>query len=175
MQTIISSKQLEITEALRSYIDTKLGKFDRMLDASMEAHVMLKVEKYRHIAEIRMFGNGLKINGVEESDDMYTSIDKVIDKIERQFRKYKTRIVDRKQKAVRRSIESPTEDLLPNKFGDRLVYRSRGLKFKPMTLDEAVMQFDMSGFEFLVFRNSSSEEINVVFRRRDGNIGLIEP
>jgi putative sigma-54 modulation protein len=137
--------------------------------------VVLSVEKFRHIAEISIIGDRLTINGREEINDMYSAIDMVLDKIEKQIKKNKQKIRERRSGSkltIRQmtDIEALTED------EDRIPeVKVKHIEYKPMDVDEAVMQLDLVKDNFLVFTNARTEKVNVLYRRKDGNYGLIEP
>jgi len=175
---------MEMTDALRSYVQSKLDKLNKYLENIIEVHVTLQVEKYRHIAEVNIRANGFIMNGEEETGDMYSSIDKVMDKIERQLVKHKGRVVGRKQRSAPRAPmpippDAAGEELLwepsPEAEEPRRIIRTERSPAKPMSVEEAILQIDLMKQDFLVFRNSQDEQVNVLYRRRDGNLGLIQP
>jgi putative sigma-54 modulation protein len=169
---------MESSEALKTYAQEKLEKVQKYIDEPIVVQVFLTVEKIRHIAEITITAKGITIKASEETNDMYAALDAVVDKIERQLRRYKERIKEHKpgneidQRRVKKSIltaESIEQRQEP------VIVRSKTFSIKPMSVDEAVMQMDLLHKEFLVFTDSTTEEINVIYRRKDGNYGLIEP
>lgn len=176
MQTSVTFKNLDPSENLKSYVKDKLDKFDRFLDNPAEANVVLSVEKFRHIAEFNITGDRLKINGREETNDMYLAIDMVLDKLEKQIKKSKQK--SRERRNDRRSGKASAMDMgvmdIPDddNEGEIIV---RTIEYKPMDAEEAVMQLDLSDDNFIVFTNSRTDRINVVYRRNDGNYGLIQP
>jgi putative sigma-54 modulation protein len=170
---------MEPTEGLREYVEEKVAKVYKYMDKPIEASVVLSVEKHRHIAEISLVANRVVVNGKEETESMYSSIDLVIDKIERQLRRYKERLKKRKNinaklKNITGRINILTAESL-EKEEDPKVIKSKNLSIKPMFIEEAAMQLELSSNEFLVFTNASSEKVNVIYKRRDRNYGLIEP
>lgn len=189
MQLTITGRNLEVTAALRTYAAEKLGKVEKFLDAITAAHVILSVEKYRQIAEVTLRVRDLTIRAEESTPDMYASLDLVVDKIERQIRRYKERIIrhwargDRLARGAewpaggggpRRGagvalVEEPQEEAAPR------VVKVKRFALKPATVDEALLQMNLLGHTFFVFRNALSEQVNVLYRRRDGQYGLIEP
>jgi putative sigma-54 modulation protein len=181
MQVTITARHMEMTDALRNYVETKLEKLDKYLENIIEVHVTLEVQKYRHIAEVMIRANGFIINGEDETGDMYSSIDNVIDKIERQLVKHKGRVVGRKQRSYHRERSSEileAEELLwePEEGeAERRVIHTERFVAKPMSVEEAVMQMDLLKRDFMVFRNAQNEQVNVLYKRRDGNFGLIQP
>lgn len=181
----IYGKNVEVTEALRDYVNKKVGRVGRYFhdDQRLQAQVTLSVQRGRHIVEVTLPlpQNGLLIRAEEESDDMYASIDLVVDKLERQIRKYKTRL-NRKARRLEpapgaaRGAGEPGEDESGDldELDGRLV-RTKRFPIKPMPVEEAILQMNLLGHDFFVFMNASTREVNVVYRRRDGQYGLIEP
>lgn len=178
MHTTITGRHFEVTDALRQHIDTKIQKMERFLDGITDLHVVLSVEKHRHSAEITLLqANGNTLRSLEETHDMYESVDKVIEKIEKQARK-----LNRKRETSRKGRKS-TKDLevlvdeseIPETGSTPKVIRAQKFAVKPMSVDEAAMQLGMAADDFLVFLNSKSDQINVMYKRKDGNYGLIEP
>jgi putative sigma-54 modulation protein len=172
-----------MTDALKTYIDTGLRKLRIHFDRAITADVVLAVEKHRHIAEINLHANGIRIHGKESSSDMYASVDAVLAKIDKQIRKYKDRInrhQPRTAKELRdyhhQVIEFVPEAEEPDETPatHRVVLREK-LAMKPMSVDEAVMQLELVDDRFLVFSNADTQEVNVIYAREDGTYGLIEP
>ena len=135
------------------------------------------VEKYRHSAEINLKSRTFNINGIEVTHDMYSSINAVLVKIERQALKHKGKKIDKKRKSTTtaRATTAARAEAVSGNSEARQVIRSSSFAAKPMTIEEAVQEVDTSNSEFIVFRNAESERVSVVYRRRDGNFGLIEP
>ncbi len=177
MQTSVTFKNLDPSEHLKSYVSGKLDRFDKYLDNPAEAGVVLSVEKHRHIAEINISGDRLKIKGTEETNDMYSAIDMVLDKIEKQIKKGKQKSRDRRAK---RGIEplveasAPEEAVIVQDDAPRQVM-VRNIEYKPMDVEEAILQMDLSDDNFLVFTNARTDRINVLYHRKDGHYGLIQP
>ena len=175
MQTSVTFKNLEPSDSLKNYVGEKLNRFDKYLDNPAEANVVLSVEKFRRISEISITGDRLVINGKEETDDMYSAIDMVLDKLETQIKKSKAKIRDKragsKAKSNRMAIAAavgPEEELEPQVIFENIDY-------KPMDVEEATMQMDLVDDAFLVFTNARTNRVNVLYRRKDGNYGLIQP
>ena len=175
MQTSVTFKNLDPSEPLKAYVTEKLDRFDRLLDNPAEASVVLSVEKFRHIAEISITGDRLNINGREEINDMYSAIDMALDKLETQLKKSKQKIRERRV-GSKQSIKDITETEMegPGDDGAPQVM-IRNIDYKPMDVDEAVMQMDLLTDNFLVFTNARTDKVNVLYRRKDGNYGLIQP
>lgn len=173
MQYIISGRNIDVTEGLKSAIYEKIGKLERYFTPDTEVHVTLSVEKERQKIEITIPMKGNIVRAEQTSDDMYVSIDLVEEIIERQLRKYKNKIVDRQQAAASLSkafVEEEIED------DDEIkIIRSKRFAMKPMDPEEACVQMELLGHDFYVFRNAISDEVNVVYKRKDHTFGLIEP
>jgi len=177
MQITITGKNVEITPAIRQYAEEKLAKMHKYLEGISDAHVILSVQRYLHIAEITLYADGITIRGEERSQDMYSSLDLVMDKIERQVRRYKEKIVTHAmRRANRMEVSSRAIGSVPE-AGEETgkILRTKRFPMKPQFTDEAIMQMELLGHSFYVFRNADTEEINVIYRRKDGNYGLIEP
>lgn len=173
MRIITSGKNMEITDALRDTIERKLGKLGKFFHKDTEAQVTLNVEKNRHIIEVTIPFDGVLIRAEESTDDMYTSIDKAVDKLERQISKHKTKLEKRFRgsKMLFENIEAAEKE-----DPDRpKVVRTKRFAMKPMPVEEAILQMELLGHSFFVFSNGDTEEVNVVYKRKDGNYGLIEP
>jgi putative sigma-54 modulation protein len=178
MHTSVTFRHVESSEALKDYVIRKLSKMDKYIDSPMEANVVLGIEKFRHQADITVTGDGLKIKGREETGDMYSAIDLAMEKIEKQLKRFRER--PRTIKAGRNlktlgarlnviATTSSEETESPH------IIRSRSMEAKPMDIEEAVMQLKSGNDEILVFTNSQTTALNILYRRRDGNFGLIEP
>lgn len=175
MQTSVTFKNLDPSDHLKSYVKDKLDRFDKYLYNPGEANVVLSVEKFRHIAEVNINGDKLNINGKEETVDMYSAIDMVLDKLEKQIKKNKQKTREYRAGSKARSKRMPPEELLshePEPEGHILV---RNIEYKPMDVEEAVMQMDLTKNNFFVFTNANTDRVNVLYRRRNGNYGLIQP
>ena len=175
MQTSVTFKNLDSSDTLKSYVQDKLDRFDRLLDNPAEANVVLSVEKFRHMAEINIIGDRLTIIGKEETIDMYSAIDMVLDKLEKQIKKSKEKIREhrsgaraRKKGILAEEIDFPEEEL------ERQI-KIKNIEYKPMHVEEAVLQMDLLKDNFLVFTNARSDLVNVLYRRKDGHYGLIQP
>ncbi len=173
MKLQIRGKNVPLTDSLKDYVEKRLGKLDKYFEISPEAIVTLVVEKDRHRVEVTIALNGYLLRGEEESPDMYASVDLVLEKLEKQINKYKTRLGKKiKMPGIREKAFGLNEA-----GGDEkpLIVRTKRFAIKPMAVDEAVMQMNLLGHSFYVFFNADTEEVNVLYRRKDGNYGLIEP
>jgi putative sigma-54 modulation protein len=172
MRTSVTFKNIDPSNNLKAYAEDKLNRFDRFLDSPAEANVVLSVEKFRHIAEINIIGRKLNIVGKEETNDMYSAIDMVLDKIGKQLKKNKEKIRDRRGGAKFGEFASESINF---EEAVRKQVMVKNIEYKPMDVDEAIMQMDLVKDNFLVFSNSKTDQINVLYRRKDGNLGLIQP
>jgi putative sigma-54 modulation protein len=174
MKIKITGKNIEVTEALKDRVSKKIGKLDKFFSNETEAHVTLSVQKTRQIVEVTISFNGIVLRAEESNDDMYTSIDKTIDVLERQIRKNKTRLERRLyDNNFRIDSQKFTEDVPEEK--EFKVVRSKRFAVKPMDVEEAILQMNLLGHEFFMFYNAENKQVNVVYKRKDGNYGLIEP
>jgi putative sigma-54 modulation protein len=173
MQTSVTFKNIDSSDHLKSYVTEKLDRFDRLLDNPAEANVVLKVEKFRHIAEISVSGDRMKINGKEETEDMYSAIDRVLDKLEKQIKKGKEKVRERRTKS---RLKVKMAGLTPPEGDDAVPQvKVTHVEYKPMDVDEAILQMDLTNENFLVFTDARTDQINVLYRRNDGDLGLIQP
>lgn len=173
MQYIISGRNIDVTEGLKSAIYDKIGKLERYFTPDTEVHVTLSVEKDRQKIEITIPMKGNIVRAEQVSNDMYVSIDLVEEIIERQLRKYKNKLVEQKQSAA-----SPSKAFVDEEIDDDdeiKIIRSKRFAMKPMDPEEACIQMDLLGHNFYVFRNSTTNEVNVVYKRKGNTFGLIEP
>lgn len=173
MNLVISGKNLDITEGLRSAVEDKIGKLERYFNESTEVHVTLSTEKNRQKIEVTIPMKGSIIRAEEVSSDMYVSIDLVEEVIERQLRKYKNKLIDKAQNAAHLNQEFIDEEIYDEEEIE--IIRSKKFAMKPMDPEEACVQMELLGHNFFVFRNSETEEVNVVYKRKGNTYGLIEP
>ncbi|HEX2948861.1 MAG TPA: ribosome-associated translation inhibitor RaiA [Armatimonadota bacterium] len=185
MQVIFSGKNVEVTPALREYAESKIIRLSRFFDHVQEAKVTQTVLRNQHIVEVTLIANGTIIRAEERSADMYNSIDLVIEKLERQLARYKERFVTRTRESLEgqkphaivasaemanfTTGEADTEETLP------MIVRTKRFAVKPMDPEEAAMEMELTGHDFFVFLNAENNQVSVIYRRRDGNYGLIEP
>ena len=173
MEIKVHGKNLEVTKALQDYARKKAAKISKFFEQEpLEIQVTMSVERETHIVDITVSVNGLLLRGEEKTGDMYASIDGAVNKIERQVHKYKTRINRRLREENRVVLPSPEG---VEEAPEPKIVRTKRFAIKPMSVTEAVMQMDLLGHDFFVFFNADTEEVNVVYKRRGGNYGLIEP
>lgn len=175
MKFQIRGKNIQLSEALKEYVEKRLGKLDKYFDNNPEAIVTLIVEKDRHRVEVTMPINGYILRGEEESTDMYACIDLVLEKLEKQIGKYRTRLLKRNKSQSIKDLTPGSEIAQAEEYKEPVLVRTKRFAIKPMPLEEAIMQMNLLGHSFYVFSNAETEEVNVVYRRKDGNYGLIEP
>ena len=173
MQVAVRGKNIEITRSLREYVEKKLGKIEKFVDHPISAQVNLYVERGRHIIEVTADLNGLILRGEEATDNMYASIDLVADKLEKQVQKYRSRLRRRGAPAGVEVAPPADEDVAADLDGK--VVKTKRFPVKPVTVDEAILQMDLLSHDFFVFVNSDTGKVNVVYRRHDGDYGLLEP
>lgn len=174
MNISVRGKNIEVTPALEDYVVKRIGKLTKFFEEEPEIQVVLSVARDDHVVETTLFLDGLILRGEETTTDMYTSIDLVVEKLEKQIRKHKAKI---NRKLRQRSFKGLNELYQ----GERLkedepkVVRTKRFAVKPMLLEEAVLQIDLLGHNFFVFTNAETETVNVLYRRKDGDYGLIDP
>ncbi len=156
------------------YAEERIQRLNKYVDAPAEVHIILSVEKFRNFAEINLSANGWNVNAREEAKDMRTAIDNCIEKIEKQLKKQKDKIREHKPKSIRRSMESVNEGAQTEESVANKIAETRKIVLKPMSLDEAVMELEGTKSRFIIYRDSSSEKVSLVYRRDDGNYALIE-
>ena len=184
MKIDITGRQVEITPALRDFAVEKLRKLEKLLDGPLEVHVVLGVEKHRHIAEIQVRSRTAILSGTEETGDLYASIGEVADKLERQALKHKEKVTEKKRREGARVPEVAQaigEEAAPAPGGDAeedrpaRIFRSERYRLKPLSAEDAVLELEATGEDLLVYRDDRSYRVNVVYRRKDGNFGLVDP
>ena len=182
MQVSVTFRHMDATEALKAFASDKVSRIEKYIHLPTDAHVVLSVEKHLHRAEINVIANGMRVRGEESSADMYGSIDGAAAKVERQLKRYHNKIASHKPReghamkvshhVIARDHSAEGEPLV-----DRAaeVVRREELDARPMLLEEAIMQMELMHEEFHVFLNAKSNAMNVLYRRKDGSYGLIEP
>ena len=173
MRFTITGRNIDVTPGLRAAIEEKIGKLDRYFNSVAEAIVTLSVQKDKQIIEVTIPVKGNMIRAEESSSDMYVSIDLVQEIIERQMKKYKNKLLDKKQTAQAFSDWSISDE--NDSDEDIKIVKTKRFAMKPMDPEEACFQMELLGHSFYMFLNSDTEEVNVVYKRRNGAYGLIEP
>ena len=178
MRVEYTGRNIEVTPALRDFTEGHLKKIRKILGETIHVHMTLTVQKHRQIAEIHLHTRSFDINGVEETSDMHASINAVLEKAERQALKHKGKKITRKRKSShptpRPLSNSPSSSNRPPSGAPRVI-KSTSFATRAMTVEEAVQEVDGANSNFLVFRNAESERVSVLYKRKDGNFGLIEP
>ncbi len=178
MQISVSFRNVDPSEHLKGYAETRMARFKKYMEEPVEIHLVLSIQKFRHTADVTISANGIKIKAQEETGDLYSAIDMVLDKIEKQIKRHREKIKEHKpdgktkgQTEVKKSREEgePEEEDFPQ------IVKTESILAKPMDAEEASLQLKLSNDEFLVFTNSKTRLINVLYRRKDGDFGLIEP
>jgi putative sigma-54 modulation protein len=176
MQIQITAKSIDLTDAIRTYVEKKVSKVKKYFDQVIDVHVVLEVQKNVHIAEVLVNAKGVFLKGLEKSEDLYASIDLAVDKIERQLVKYKEKL--KNKKLMDKDFEQPLRlnvydsDSIDSEEPVKII--TKQIPVKPMDVEEAVMQMNLLNKNFFVFRDAETSSISVVYKRDDGNIGLIE-
>ena len=173
MKFIIIGRNIDITEGLKSAVQEKLGKLERYFTPETEIHVTLSVEKDRQKIEVTIPVKGNIIRSEQVSSDMYVSIDLVEEVIERQLRKYKTKIVNQQQAGGNFQKEFVEDEFLEDEEVN--IIRTKKFGIKPMYPEDACVQMELLGHNFYVFRNAETDEVNVVYKCKGNTYGLIEP
>jgi putative sigma-54 modulation protein len=175
MNYIISGKNIDVTDGLRDAIYDKLGRLEKFFNEDTNVQVTFSVEKDRQKIEVTIPMKGHIIRAEQVSDDMYVSIDMVVEIIERQVTRYKKKIIDKAQDAAYfndRFLEDETEAADEDEIK---IIRSKKFAVKPMYPEDACIQMELLGHNFFVFRNAETDEVNVVYKRKGNTYGLIEP
>ncbi len=173
MKFIILGKNIDVTEGLRSAVEDKIGKLEKYFAEDTEVHVTLSVEKDRQKIEVTIPVKGSIIRSEQVSNDMYVSIDLVEEIIERQLKKYKTRLTDREQGAGSFKQEYLDKDFMDEE--EVKIIRTKKFDIKPMYPEDACIQMELLGHNFFVFSNAETDQVNVVYKRKGNTYGLIEP
>ncbi|AOZ93260.1 ribosome hibernation-promoting factor, HPF/YfiA family [Paenibacillus crassostreae] len=182
MNFSIRGQQIEVTDALREYVDKKFSRLTKYFDAPLmsDGNVTLGVTRGLHRVEVTIPLPGVLLRAEDRSDDMYSSIDAVVDKLERQIRKYKTKLnrkfrQDGSLKTLFSDVSGAAGSIVNGEIEDELeVVRTKRFFLKPMDVEEAILQMNMVGHNFFVFSNIDNQAVNVVYKRNDGKYGLIE-
>lgn len=176
MKFSIYSKNIQLTDALKEATIKKLRRLDKFFQQDVEAKVVLSVEKKIHKVEVTIPFSGRIVRVEEASDDMYNALDEAVEALERQIRKHKTKLQNRRYSNGSIKFEN-IEPLDEDEDDDEVfkVVKTKRFAIKPMNIEEAILQMDLLKHNFFVFLSADTEEVNVVYKRKDGNYGLIEP
>ena len=171
MKFIITGRKIDVTEGMKSRIYAKLGKLDKFFADEPEAKVTVSAVKDRHTVEVTIYDNGVIYRAEETDSDLYTAIDRIEDVIERQMRRHKTHL---EKKLKKGAFDIPYEGVGIEEEKEFNVVKVKKFAFKPMSCEEAILQMELLGHTFFVFNDSETEQICIVYKRKDGNYGLIE-
>lgn len=192
----VTGRNVMVTEAMKNYALEKMAKLQRIMDRIIDVHVIMDIQKIEHRVDIIMKVGHLLIKSHAVGDDMYASIDKAIDKLQRQLRRYKRKVQDHTARPLevidmRVNVYRAPQDVEVDEVNDAIeeenrrrietelrpheVVANETMPLKSLTLDEAIMKMDLSGDKFLIFRNEIDRKLKVIYRRSDGNYGLVHP
>jgi putative sigma-54 modulation protein len=178
MNISFTFRNTDAEEWLKEYAEKKIAKIQKYIDKPIDAQCVLSVEKFRNVAEIKVSTKGMTLTGKEEAKEMIVAIDKVVDKIERQIKKYREKIRNHKEAPVKTegmdSVDTSSYDEEDAKTKEPVVAETRRVVLKPMSIDDALMEMDELKTSFLLYRDLSSEEVRLIYRRDDGNYTLLE-
>lgn len=171
MKITIKGRNIDVTEALRQYIEKRITKFERFLNEVGEAIITVSTEKFTHKIDVLFKVNGHLIQAEGKTEDLYSAVDQVVEKLEKQVLKYKEKIQNKNKKSNKYSqqVATPSED------SAKRIVKYKKFDLRPMSPEEAVDQMELLDKDFFVFVNSFTGQVNVVYKRKDGNYGLIEP
>ena len=174
MNVLVKGTNLEVTRSMREYARKKVAKIGKFFAKnSLSAQITMGMERGMHVVDVTVQLKDLLLRGEEKANDIYVSIDGAIDKIERQILKFKTKINRRPH--TENTVVAPSLPEIEEVLDEPRILKTKRFAIKPMSVQEAIMQMDLLGHDFYVFSNAETEEVNVVYRRKDGNYGLIEP
>lgn len=174
MKFIIRGKNLEVTDSIKSYIEEKIGKLDKYFEkpGELTANVIVRVKGKDQIVEVTIPAKKIILRGEESNEDLYASIDLVSDKLERQIKKNKAKMNNMKGKKMVAEFNFDVVDALEDEK-ERLIAKRKDLEMKPMSEEEAILQMELLGHDFFIFKNDNIDQISVVYKRKEGNYGII--
>lgn len=191
MNITVTGRNIAVTDALRSYVEDKLQSATNVFDIPMDAEVVLRVEKnpsnpVPQVVEVTVFVKGAVVRVSEAAADMYVAVDMAADRVSRQLRKFKTRVIDRRQRAAApqqasgadlADLIAPAEEPVPAEGDEEQeeILREKLIEFTPLTVDQALLQTDLLGHDFFVFTNAETGDVNVIYRRKSGGYGILKP
>ena len=180
MKISVTARKMELTEPIRTYAEEKIGKLEKYTDGSFDGQVLLRVERHWQIAEATLHGPNADFAGKESSDDLYAAIDGLVDKLERQLRKYKTRKLKRRGRAAKGAppevLDTGSITILgaPSAGEDSIPIKEKVISLDRLNPNEAISRMEVMGGDFWVFSNVETGSLGVVYRREDGTYGLIQ-
>lgn len=172
MKTTIVARKIDLTAGMKEYVEKKLTKLDKFFDEDSEAKITMSVEKNRQKIEATIYSHNTIFRAEQVTSDMYVTMDKIIDDIERQIRKHKTRLEKRLRTGA--FTEAPSFEVPVEEEKEFNIIKKKSFTAKPMSNEEAILQMNLLGHSFFVFKNSKTEQNNIVYKRKDGNYGIIE-
>ena len=174
MKFIIRGKNLEVTDSIKSYIEEKIGKLDKYFEkpGELTANVIVRVKGKDQIVEVTIPAKKIILRGEESNEDLYASIDLVSDKLERQIKKNKAKMNNMKGKKMVAEFNCDVVDALEDEK-EKLIAKRKDLEMKPMSEEEAILQMELLGHDFFIFKNDNIDQISVVYKRKEGNYGII--
>ena len=173
MKFNIHGKKIDVTESIKSYIEEKIGRLDKYFENpdNITATALIKLRGKDQVVEVTINANKFILRGEESHKDLYASIDKVSDKIERQIRKNKTRLKKKTVKDVSRDFVLDFEEPEEN---DNVIVKRKTIQNKPMSEEEAILRMELLGHEFFAYKNEETNEVNIIYKRKDGDYGILE-
>jgi len=173
MKFNIHGKKIDVTASIKSYIEEKIGRLDKYFENpdNITTTVLIKLRGKDQVVEVTINANKFILRGEESHKDLYASIDKVSDKIERQIRKNKTRLKKKTVKDVSRDFVLDFEEQEEN---DNAIVKRKVIENKPMSEEEAILQMELLGHEFFAYKNEETNEVNILYKRKDGDYGILE-
>lgn len=177
MRVTVKGKNVEVTPALQQYAEKKVQKLEKYFHSIKEAMVTQSTQRNWHIVEVTLEGDGIILRGEERSDDMYASIDQVVEKLEKQIKRFKGKLINRvhpEEPPKEHLQEMPAEDEASTSHFPQIV-RTKRVVLEPMPPEEAAAQMELLGHDFFVFLNAETDLTSVIYKRKDGDYGLIEP
>ena len=173
MKFNIHGRKIDVTDSIKSYIEEKIGRLDKYFENPEEitATAVIKLRGKDQVVEVTINANKFILRGEESHKDLYASIDKVSDKIERQIRKNKTRL---KKKSVKDISKDFVLDFEETEENDNVIVKRKTIENKPMSEEEAILQMELLGHEFFAYKNEETNEVNILYKRKDGDYGVLE-
>lgn len=172
MKTTIVARKMDLTDGIKDYVEKKLSKLDKFFDDDSEAKITMSVEKNRKKIEATIYSRDTIYRVEQITSDMYVTMDKIIDDMERQIRKHKTRLEKRLKKGAFADLGIYNAD--DDEEKEFKIIKTKSFTAKPMSSEEAILQMNLLGHSFFVFKNAEAEQNNIVYKRKDGNYGIIE-
>ena len=172
MKVTVVTKNIELTPALKDMVEKKVSKLDKYFESDVNAKATLSVQKNRHRIEVAIPFNGILLRAEEMTEDMYKSIDKVEEKLERQIRKQRTKLARKHNNSLK--FSELAADVQEDEHQGKVV-KTKKFAVKPMDVEEAILQMELIGHNFFVYKDAETNEISVLYKRKDGDYGLLEP